>query len=441
MTVPERNPSRLPVPGGHAALLERDAELLALETSLLRAREGHGSVLLIDAPTGAGRSALLDAAASRARGASMTVLRAQGDALLRDFRFGLVLQLLRPLQIDASDDARRRLLAGPAAPAASLLKQIPDREAVIDDSQHAMIHALSWVVRNYVVAAGHAVALAVDDAHWSDAASLRFLAHLAAQTPSLPVAIILATWLPAPLADPVAVTALRRRAAGRPLSLRGLSEPAIAEMTAKRLATAEPEFVAKLAVLTRGNPLEVTAMLDEVAARGLTGARAEIAALSELVPERLTLSVRERLAALPEAAHRVAVATAVLGRSSSVPRVASLAKLDARAVLEAADDLMRTELLAPGGRLAFAQPLLGTIVLDALSPFALARAHLDAARILREQHADADEIADHLLRAPADADAAAIGPLRSAARSALGAGRAEHAVALLHRGTPGATPA
>jgi predicted ATPase len=50
------------------------------------------------------------------------------------------------------------------------------------------MHGLYWMVANL----GGPLVLAVDDAHWADAPSLRWLAHLAARVEHLPVALLLA---------------------------------------------------------------------------------------------------------------------------------------------------------------------------------------------------------------------------------------------------------
>ena len=363
----------------------------------------------------------------------MSVLPATGNGVSRDFAFGLVLQLLRTLGGDDNDEERRRLVAGPAAPASSLLDQIPAGDAETEEAQHVLIHGVAWIVRNHIAAAGRPVAVIVDDAHWTDAASLRFLAHLAVQAPALPLAIILAGHTGTPVSDPLAAAALRRSAGAPALTLPALGQNAVAALVGERLPEAAPEVTAALATLTAGNPLLVTAMLDEAVARGLTGFAHDAAALPELLPPSVALSVRERLDAVGDLARRVATVVAVLGDEASTSRVASVTGLDARTVLDAADALSRHHLLAPGGAMRFAQPLLANVVLGELSPFVRARAHLDAARVLREQNADADDIVRHLLLAPATDDAEAVAPLREAASRALQRGDAERAVALLHR--------
>ena len=79
---------------------------------------------------------------------------------------------------------RPGLLVGPAAAAAMLVD--PDSTAVLPadaDGRDRLVLGLLAFTRNLVVAAARdgagGLAIVIDDAHWADPASLRFLAHLA----------------------------------------------------------------------------------------------------------------------------------------------------------------------------------------------------------------------------------------------------------------------
>ena len=62
--------------------------------------------------------------------------------------------------------------------------------AVEDDIPHATTHGLYWLVAN--LAARRPLMIVVDDLHWADAPSLRWLSHLAARIDGLPVALLAA---------------------------------------------------------------------------------------------------------------------------------------------------------------------------------------------------------------------------------------------------------
>lgn len=423
---------------GRSQLVEREWELTTLEQCVDSAGAGVGCTVFVEAPAGAGKSRLLTAAGGMAQEANMRILAAAGSQLEQEFPFGLALQLLEPLWLAASPKLREELLEGPAQLAAALLHEKhvegpPDA----NEQQYPVIHGLFWATRNLVrsLSDGEAdgLAMIVDDGHWADALSLRFLAYLAERADELPIAIILAARAGEPVADSQALATLRRTAGGGRLRPAGLSEHGVTELVHRRFPEAESQFCAACTSVTAGNPFLVTELLAHLAKDGQDPTACSAAMLSEVVPEKVLHSVTARLQAMADDARSVAHSVAVFGEGATVRQLVRLTELDSNTVLGAADELAAVHLLNPGIPLSFAQPLIGSAVLASLPPFQRARAHLSAARILTEEHADADQIAGQLLNAPADDDPAAIELLREAARLALVDGDAERAVALLVR--------
>jgi hypothetical protein len=160
-----------------ALLIERDAEIARLGAAIDAGVAGDGQVLVIDGPAGIGKTALLDVARSRASGAGIAVLHARGHELEGHLPYGVVRQLFEPVLRDASAAARRRLLAGAAGLAAAIVA--PDGRAGADrDSDvgvFAVTHGLYWLTVN--LSSQAPVMIAVDDVHWADGPSLRFLRY------------------------------------------------------------------------------------------------------------------------------------------------------------------------------------------------------------------------------------------------------------------------
>src|SRR3712207_2425401 len=94
-------------------LLERGADLDAIDRALDDARDGHGRVVVVEGHAGIGKSALLDATRDRARASGMAVAGARASELEREFPFGVAVQLFEPFLRSAGDD----LLGGAAAAA------------------------------------------------------------------------------------------------------------------------------------------------------------------------------------------------------------------------------------------------------------------------------------------------------------------------------------
>src|SRR4029450_3734031 len=94
-------PARL-LPSGEAALLlEREAQVAALEALADAARSGGGRFAVIEGTAGIGQTRLLP--------------RARGGGLRAALASAIVPQLFEPLLTSASADLRAELLSGPAA--------------------------------------------------------------------------------------------------------------------------------------------------------------------------------------------------------------------------------------------------------------------------------------------------------------------------------------
>ena len=150
---------------------------------------------MVEGPAGIGKTVLLAVARDAAEGEGFRVLRACGGELEREFAFGVVRQLVEPVVVGASEEERSQLLDGPPGVAARLsgLPGLGDGVAtaapIAPDPSFAVLHGLYWLCAN--LAAQHPLALVVDDAHWADSASLRFLAFLLPRLEELHAAVLL----------------------------------------------------------------------------------------------------------------------------------------------------------------------------------------------------------------------------------------------------------
>ena len=84
---------------------------------------------------------------------------------------------------------RAELLSGAAGLSASLFMSAPttaSRDGA--ESSFAMLHGLYWLAANFASAAP--ALLVVDDLHWADEPSLRWLAYLAHRLDGLPILLL-----------------------------------------------------------------------------------------------------------------------------------------------------------------------------------------------------------------------------------------------------------
>ncbi|MEV0719226.1 ATP-binding protein, partial [Asanoa sp. NPDC050611] len=166
-------------------MIGRDAELAVLAGALAAAEAGSGTLLVLEGPAGIGKTTLLDAAATDARRRGLAVLRARGNPLERDFPFGIARQLFAPLQ---SATTWPGLCRGPAALADRVLGAATPAPANSADATAAAAHGLFCLTANQ--AAAERTVLCVDDLHWADLPSLRWLAGVARRVEDLGVAVV-----------------------------------------------------------------------------------------------------------------------------------------------------------------------------------------------------------------------------------------------------------
>ncbi|MDP9842918.1 DNA-binding CsgD family transcriptional regulator [Streptosporangium lutulentum] len=330
-------------------LYGRSTEISALDEVIARARDGSGGAVVLRGEAGAGKTALLDAAA--VRGGTMRVLRTTGVEPESDLAFAALHQVL--WSVTGSLDALPE----------------PQRDAV----RAALGLASGGAGDRYLLAAGVLSLLAeaaapdglicvVDDFQWVDRASADALLFAARRLGTEKIAMLFAVRGDAPVK-------------GVPLTVdvRGLPGAAAAEMLESRHGVA-PGVARELITLTRANPLA----LGEIAAR-LTPAQL---AGREPLPDPLPGGARlfgDRVAALSASARLLALAAAVeadldpvlraTGRLSAERTARPGDEIGARTARTALAELEESGLAdLSGTRVRFRHPLIRSAVHEAVTP-------------------------------------------------------------------------
>ncbi|HEX8204765.1 MAG TPA: AAA family ATPase, partial [Solirubrobacteraceae bacterium] len=397
------------------ALLERDFEELEIAAALEDARAGRGRLVVVQAPGGLGKTTLLAQARSRAREAGVRVLAGRGSELESGFAFGIVRQLFERTLYDAPPEQRDAWLAG----AADLARPMFDHTGVLDDAgdDFPRLHGLYWLCAN--VSRDCPLLIAVDDAHWSDEPSLKFLSFLVRRLEDLPILVLLGTrpsdealsdLLPALAADPSA----------RLLRPAPLSDDAVVRWVREATGdAAEPAFCDACHAATGGNPLLMSELLREVAAEGIAPTAGEADRVATLGPRGISTVVLLRLARLPQGAVDLARAVAVLGDSANLETAGTLAGLDAEAVNPTASSLIRAQVLVSGEGLSFVHPIVRAAIYEDIPVLDRAELHARAARLLSERDCTPEEVAAQVMESSPAAQEWVVGVLREAARRAL----------------------
>jgi hypothetical protein len=219
-----------PSPG----LVERERELEELRDLLLGARAGEGAIVLIEAPAGHGKTALVRALRDEAAALGLGVLHAVGAELERGFSYGVVRQLLEGPVHAAGPERRASIFAGAARLAEPVLeaRDAPDLDG---DLSFGRLHGLYWVLAN--LADEQPLAVVVDDAHWADAPSMRFLDVLARRLEGMPVLLAVATRPGEPGAEEDVLDDLAAGPSARVLTPQALSRDGVGHVLARSWAT------------------------------------------------------------------------------------------------------------------------------------------------------------------------------------------------------------
>lgn len=409
------------------ALLERNAELEQIDRALAAAREGEGRLVVVEGRPGIGKTALLAVARHRAEHAGMLALSARGGELEQHFPYGIVRQLFEPLLQRASPDERDRLLAGSAELAASLVGDAEPTQGSLPDTAFALLHGLYWLT---VHAASTAPALiTIDDLHWADGPSIRFVLHLARRIEGVPCVVMASarTAQPggrSPLLDQQAVVV-------RPGPL---TQDGVARLLGSGLGHSPAAAFARASYLaTGGVPFLVHELVTALSTDGIRATDANAAVVDRLGPLTVARATLARLARTPRGCVPLARAVAVLGAEAQTPRAARLAGLGEAEVLSALDTLVSVNVLEPGEPLRFVHPIVRAAIYDELAAGERSRLHRSAAELLSDDGAELDAVAAQLLASDPIGSVRVIEQLREAARHALARGAPENAVSYLRR--------
>jgi DNA-binding CsgD family transcriptional regulator len=416
------------------ALLERDAALDRIDQRLRNAITGGGSLLLLQGPAGIGKTRLVIAAGRRGRELGLQALTARGSELERDFAYGLVRQLFEAPLLAASPQERAELSAGAAGRAAALFGVDGPHDDAADallDPSFAILHGLYWLCAN--LARRSALLLCVDDLHWADQASLRFLHYLGRRLEELPIAVVAAA-RPAESHEGLPLlAALTADPSAEVLVLAPLSEQAVAELVRLGLGEeVDPVFAGACHEVTGGVPFLVQELVRTIAEEGIEPTVSAASRVAALAPRTVSQSVVQRLSRLSSAARDLARAAAVLGEAD-LRLAAGLADIDPGAAATAADELAAAGILEQGRPLRFVHPIVRAAVEADLPSGERAGLHAAAARRLASEGASADRIAAHLLATDPAADDWVVDSLRAAARTAIVNGASDSAAAYLRR--------
>ncbi|MET7574350.1 AAA family ATPase [Streptomyces sp. NPDC005492] len=433
-----------PADAASASLWEREEEIAGVAEAidaLCADESSSGSLLLVRGEAGLGKTALLAEARRIAEARGCQVWQARGGETLKSVPFNVVRQLLQPALISLMPEEIREYLgdwfdiAGPALGVTEPGERQADPQGVCD----GLVAAMSRLAKRY-----WPLVLLVDDAHWADQETLRWLAAFAERLDDLSVLVVVAR-RPGEVSGESArhLDAIAASAGHSVTDVNALTPAATAGLTRATVGQhADAAFCREVWAVTDGNPYETVELLAKVQDSALEPVEASAAELRALNRSARGRGLVARLDDLGAEARRFAWAAAILGTGISVKLVARLATMGSDEAERCAELLRSARILtapdpaasqADAGELEFVHPLIASAVYDSIPGGWRTAMHGIAAQVVTDSGLGAAAASRHLLQVHPDDDQELVEQLREAAREHLSIGAPDAARRCLER--------
>ena len=371
-------------------MIGRDDELRR-GTGLARdAAAGRGRLLLIRGEPGIGKTLLLRTLLEEAAGLIPHVVTGAADEFDQRLPFATLHSCLRPWEQLSSQ-------------AAKVLELIRDGSA-----EYPVIEATLTLVEEWCVAGP--VAVAVEDLHWADPASILLLRRLGKVARQLPLLLAVTVRRGSGRRD-VETLAGSWRHEATSIQLGPLPDLAVHQLV-RRLAGGKPgpalwEIVAGAA----GNPLYISELLTGLAREDGLRAEADVIDIDTgeaglALPAALGEAITGRLAVLSADTRQLLQVAALMGSTFSLAEVAAVMECPATQLLGQVHEASEAGvIISQPDNMAFRHPLVRAVLDDGIPPSARQALHLQIARAL-SSGTSPERAAGHLLAA-----GSAAGPL------------------------------
>ena len=384
---------------GASPIRGRDEQLHMITGFLERVRAGAGGVAIIEGAAGLGKTRLLAAARSTARGLSFRTGLGAAEpghssvelAVLMEALFGGAESLIERNALGSHDGSREESFW------------------LLQDVQTLMERA----------ALRQPLLVCLDDVQWADAGCGFALRMLTQWLASLPVAWLIAV-RPDQGAPQIRRALAELTAAGAAtIRLTPLPASAVAQVAADVLGAPAGGDLLRTLADGQGNPFLVVDLLAGLREENLVRVVDGRARLAEnRVPHRLEDSMRRRLSRTTPAGERVVTVAASLARQFTLSQIAAMARIGVADLVDPVREVIDAGIfIEAGGRLAFQHDLAREAVRSAI-PGAVRRAlDREAADVLLASGALPVEVAAQLAASAEPGDVAAVRALAEAAEA------------------------
>jgi DNA-binding CsgD family transcriptional regulator/tetratricopeptide (TPR) repeat protein len=371
-------------------MIGRDGELRR-GTALARdVAAGHGRLLLIQGEAGIGKTLLLRTILDDAAGLIPHVVTGAADEFDQRLPFATLHACLRPWEH----------VSGQAAKVVELIRD--------GSAEYPVIEAALTLVEEWCVAAP--VAVAVEDLHWADPASILLLRRLGKVAGQLPL-LLAATVRGGSGRRDVEALADSWREDVASIQLAPLPDLAVQQLV-RRLAGGKPgPALWEIVTGAAGNPLYISELLTGLARDGSLRVEGdvvdiEVGEAGVALPSAVGEAITGRLAVLSPETSRLLQVAALMGSTFSLAEIAAVIGCPATQLLgQIREATGAGVIISQPETMAFRHPLVRAVLDDGIPPSARQALHLQIAQALTSG-ASPERAAEHLLAA-----GSAAGPL------------------------------
>ena len=411
------------------AFVGREAERDIMLAAVDRARDGHGSLIMLSGGPGVGKSRLAKEIADHAWRVGFRC--AVGHCYERDEPFPYLpfVEIIESIlaQSARNDDFRRML----GENAAELAQIAPSLRRVFPDIPQPVelppAQRRRYLFQSFSEALGRAAQSRpqlgiLEDLQWADESTVALLIHLANRVAQLPVVIIGTYRDGFSEHNPALVRTLEEmiRMGIRPLKLGGLSRDAVAQMLGGLSNRQAPDRLVNLIFEeSQGYPFFVEEVYRHLVEEGkvfdAAGQFRTDIELDEIdVPENVRLIIGRRLDRFNENEKRALAAAAMIGRNFSFRLLTEVSQVDVDELFTVIEKAQQMGIIVnssqgPENPFTFAHELVRQTLLAEISPPRKQRLEAGVADAIelvypRFVNERSGEIADHLLKAGSFAD-------------------------------------
>lgn len=366
------------------AVVGREKELTDLAGLALQTTAGQGQLILIEGEPGIGKTLLLRTVLDAAAEQFPRTLWGTADEFDQRLPFATVHSCLGPLEISHRQVADvLGLIRGGAA-------------------EYPVIESLTALVEEWCAACP--VALAVDDVHWADPASVLLLHRLGRVAGQLPLLLAATLRSGAGRPDVDALTQSWRGHGAVQIMLGPLPDAAVDQLVTDLAGGVPGPVLRSLISSAAGNPLYISELVGGLAREKRLRAADDVVDVEpdpnlRRMSPTLGMAIARRLAFLSGQTRELLQVAALLGAEFSVADVAAVLDRPVTDLLGPVREATAASLLAEqADQLAFRHPLVRTALDDELPMSARQALHLQIAQTLTTR-ASPPRVAEHMLAA------------------------------------------